>query len=78
MEFTIYADKKIPHIRTIAIESEREFGLSVLDGVEKELLRREMEFSKTGVQNIEQYHDKFPTERMPRVIFVRISRVGNS
>jgi len=70
VEFTIYADKKIPHIRTIAIESEREFGLSVLDGVEKELLRREKEFSKTEVQNIEQYHEKFPNERMPRVMLI--------
>lgn len=70
VEFSIYADKKIPHIRTIAIESEREFGLSVLEGVEKELLSRENEFSKVGVQNIEQYHDKFPNERMPRVLLI--------
>ncbi len=70
VEFTIYADKKIPHIKTIAIESEREFGLSVLDGVERELLRREMEFSKTGVQNIEQYHEKFPNVKMPRVLLI--------
>lgn len=70
VEFTVYADKKIPHIRTIAIESEREFGLSVLDGVERELLRREVEYSKKGVQNIEQYHDKFPNERMPRVMLI--------
>lgn len=70
VEFAIYADKKIPHIRTIAIESEREFGLSVLEGVEKELLRRENEFSRVGVQNIEQYHEKFPNERMPRVLLI--------
>jgi energy-coupling factor transporter ATP-binding protein EcfA2 len=70
VEFTIYADKKIPHIRTIAIESEREFGLSVLEGVEKELLRREIQYSKVGVQNIEQFHDKFPMERMPRILLI--------
>lgn len=70
VEFTIYADKKIPHIKTIAIESEREFGLSVLDGVERELLRRESEFSKKGVQNIEQFHDNYPKERMPRVLLI--------
>jgi ABC-type multidrug transport system fused ATPase/permease subunit len=70
VEFTIYADKKIPHIRTIAIESEREFGLSVLDGVERELLKREMEFSKTGVQNIEQYHEKFSEVKMPRLLLI--------
>lgn len=70
VEFTIYADKKIPHIRTIAIESEREFGLSVLDGVERELLRREQEYSRAGVQNIAQYHEKFPSDRMPRVLLI--------
>jgi hypothetical protein len=65
VEFTIYADKKIPHIRTIAIESEREFGLSVLDGVEIELLRREMEFSKTGVQNIQHITKIFRMKECP-------------
>lgn len=70
VEFTIYADKKIPHIRTIAIESDREFGLSVLDGVERELLKRENVFSKEGVQNIEQFHERFPNERMPRVLLI--------
>lgn len=70
VEFTIYADKKIPHIRTIAIESEREFGLSVLEGVEKELLRREIEYSRVGVQNIQQYHEMFPEVRMPRVLLI--------
>jgi len=70
VEFNIYADKKIPHIKTLAIESEREFGLSVLEGVEKELLRREMEFSKVGVQNIEQYKQKFPDKKMPRVLLI--------
>lgn len=70
VEFTIYADKKIPHIKTIAIESEREFGLSVLDGVERELLKRENEFSKVGVQNLEQYQKQFTNKRMPRILLI--------
>lgn len=70
VEFTIYADKKIPHIRTIAIESEREFGLSVLDGVEKELLKREKEFSRVGISKLNEYHEKFPSERMPRILLI--------
>lgn len=70
VEFTIYADKKIPHIRTIAIESEREFGLSVLDGVERVLLEREKVFSRSGVSNIEEHHVKFPDERMPRILLI--------
>lgn len=73
VEFTIYADKKIPHIRTIAIESEREFGLSVLDGVEQELLKREKEFNRalggTG-SKLNEYHEKFPSERMPRILLI--------
>jgi hypothetical protein len=70
VEFTIYANKNIPHIRTLAIESDREFGLSVLEGVEKKLLMREKEYSKEGVQNIEKYHEKFPNRRMPRVLLI--------
>lgn len=70
VEFNIYADKNIPHFRAIAIESEREFGLSVLEGVEKELLKREILYNTKGVSNIEQFHEKFPEERMPRILFI--------
>lgn len=70
VEFMVYANKYIPHIKTIAIESEREFGLSVLEGVENELLNREKIFSDVGVQNIEQYHREFPNEKMPRILLI--------
>ncbi|MXV14813.1 FtsK/SpoIIIE domain-containing protein [Hufsiella ginkgonis] len=70
VEFAVYAEKHIPHIRTIAIESDREFGLSVLDAVEKELLRRETVFSSAGVQNLEQYHQLPNRDRMPRIMLI--------
>ena len=70
VEFIPYADKKIPHIRTIAIESEREFGLSVIQGLEKELLRRENEFRDKKVNKLSEYRSKYPTLPMPRIILV--------
>ena len=40
VEFKTYATHKLPHARVIAIESDREFGLSVLQRVDDELKRR--------------------------------------
>ena len=39
VEFKCYATHKLPHARVIAIESDREFGLSVLQRVDDELKR---------------------------------------
>ncbi len=40
VEFKTYATHELPHARVIAIESEREFGLSVLQKLDAELKRR--------------------------------------
>lgn len=40
VEFKAYADMRLPHARVIAIESEREFGLSVLQGLDAEMEER--------------------------------------
>ena len=40
VEFKTYATHDLPHARVIAIESEREFGLSVLQRLDAELNRR--------------------------------------
>ncbi|GBD36942.1 ESX secretion system protein EccC [bacterium HR36] len=40
VEFKTYATHRLPHARVIAIESEREFGLSVLQRLDAELRRR--------------------------------------
>ena len=37
VEFKLYDHYKLPHARVIAIESEREFGLSVLEQLDREL-----------------------------------------
>ena len=40
VEFKCYASKHLPHARVVAIESDREFGLSVLQRLDDELKRR--------------------------------------
>ena len=40
VEFKVYAAGALPHARVVAIESEREFGLSVLESLDVEISRR--------------------------------------
>ena len=55
VEFKCYATHRLPHARVIAIESDREFGLSVLQRVDEELKRRGDLFRKLGAQHIAGY-----------------------
>jgi len=55
VEFKTYATHRLPHARVIAIESEREFGLSVLERLDEELRRRGDLFRAAGVQDLPDY-----------------------
>jgi energy-coupling factor transporter ATP-binding protein EcfA2 len=55
VEFKTYATHRLPHARVIAIESEREFGLSVLERLDGELRRRGELFRVAGVQDVAGY-----------------------
>jgi DNA segregation ATPase FtsK/SpoIIIE, S-DNA-T family len=68
--FTPYATYQLPHARVVATHSEREFGLSVLQGLNAELERRKNIFSKSGVQDISQYRTAQPGARMPRILLL--------
>jgi energy-coupling factor transporter ATP-binding protein EcfA2 len=70
VEFKTYASHRLPHARVIAIESEREFGLSVLERLDVELRRRGELFRAAGVQDLAAYRDANPTVKMPRVLLV--------
>lgn len=70
VEFKCYATKKLPHARVIAIESDREFGLSVLQRVDEELKRRGDIFRKLGVQDVAGYKRAGGTEPMPRSLLL--------
>ena len=70
VEFKCYASKRLPHARVVAIESDREFGLSVLQRVDEELKRRGDLFRKLGVQDIAGYKRVGGTEPVPRSLLI--------
>ena len=70
VEFKTYAQYQLPHARVIAIESEREFGLSVLERLDAELQSRGDRFRASGVQSVAAYRDANPDERMPRILLL--------
>lgn len=70
VEFKGYAEAELPHARVIAIESEREFGLSVLERLDGELKRRGDLFRHLGVQDIQAYRALKPEAVMPRALLI--------
>ena len=69
VEFKNYAVHKLPHARVVAIETEQEFGLSVLRGMDAELTRREKTCRGAGVSNIADYR-KETRNKMPRTLLI--------
>ena len=55
VEFKTYVTHKLAHARTVAIESDREFGLSILQRLDGEMARRGDLFRRAGVQDIASY-----------------------
>ncbi len=70
VEFKCYASRKLPHARVVAIESDREFGLSVLQRLDDELRRRGDLFRKLGVQDVAGYKRAGGTEKIPRSLLI--------
>ncbi len=70
VEFKCYATKRLPHARVVAIESDREFALSVLQKVDSELKRRGDMFRKLGVQDVAGYKRAGGAEPMPRSLLI--------
>ena len=70
VEFKAYAEHQLPHARVIAIESEREFGQSVLQRLDSELRRRGDLFRRVGVQSLAGYRDARPDEHLPRILLI--------
>jgi len=70
IEFKSYAMMKLPHARVIAIQSEREFGMSVLQGLDDEMQKRGDLFREAGVQNIKEYRQRNVSARMPRIVLL--------
>ncbi len=69
VEFKLYADLHLPHARVIGIESEREFGKSVLEKLDQELHRRGELFRAQGVQELAEYRRRSQAT-LPRIVLV--------
>jgi S-DNA-T family DNA segregation ATPase FtsK/SpoIIIE len=70
VEFKGYAARHLPHARVVAIESDREFGMSVLQRVDDELRRRGDLFRALGAQDLAGYKRAGGKEAMPRSLLL--------
>jgi len=70
VEFKAYTGDHVPHVRAVAIESDREFGLSVLKRLDDELTSRGDLFRKIGAQNLASARSMAPDEHLPRVLLL--------
>ena len=70
VEFKLYDHYALPHARVIAIESEREFGLSVLQQLDRELKRRGDLFRELSVQDVAGFRKTGHADPMPRILLI--------
>jgi hypothetical protein len=75
VEFKTYASHELPHARVVAVESEREFGLSVLQRLDAELKHRGERFRESAVNDLSSYRQAGTAQAngnhsMPRVLLV--------
>ncbi|MFO0806968.1 MAG: FtsK/SpoIIIE domain-containing protein, partial [Gemmataceae bacterium] len=70
VEFQWYATYRLPHARVVAIQSEREFGLSVLQRLDGILRERGEKFRDAGCNDLAGYREAKPNEKTPRILLV--------
>src|SRR5262249_7401616 len=70
VEFKTYATHDLPHARVVAIESEREFGLSVLQRLDQELRQRADKFRAAGAQDLPSFRQQSAASVMPRILLI--------
>ena len=68
VEFKSYAAARLPHARVIAIESDREFGVSVLQRLDRVLEERGELFRRASVQDIGGYRQT--GRKLPRMMLL--------
>jgi hypothetical protein len=70
VEFKVYSRWRLPHARVIAMESDREFGVSVLERLDALLQERSALFRDAGVADLPSYRNARPNDPLPRVLLV--------
>ena len=67
-EFNAYAVNPVPQIQLVTLDSNVEYGLSVLEYLNGEIKRRGTEFRKVGATKIQEYREK--GKQMPRIVLI--------
>ncbi|WP_417851153.1 FtsK/SpoIIIE domain-containing protein [Thalassoglobus sp.] len=70
VEFKDYATNHLPHAKVIAIESDREFGVSALQRLDQVLEERGELFRRHGVQDVAGFRDANPNTPLPRILLI--------
>jgi hypothetical protein len=70
VEFSVYAVKKLPHARLVAVEADIEYGISVLQHLTDENAARYKMFKNAGVSGIGDYRRLYPNDKLPRLLLV--------
>ncbi|ASF07612.2 hypothetical protein NBRGN_034_00990 [Nocardia brasiliensis NBRC 14402] len=71
VEFKPYATPGLPHAKVVAIETNRDFGISVLESLDSEIARRAALFKNAGQGQMEIGRYRQSTgERMPRIVLI--------
>jgi hypothetical protein len=69
VEFEPYATQQAPHVRVVAIYSEREYGLSILQRLDREIVERGKLFLKVGASDIKEYRNA-TKKYLPRILLI--------
>lgn len=70
VEFDVYARMNLPHAKIIAPESEREFGVNILEEIYNEGIRRERMCRDNAVDNTEALRKKNNQLIVPRILVI--------
>ncbi|HEX7449729.1 MAG TPA: FtsK/SpoIIIE domain-containing protein [Pirellulales bacterium] len=69
VEFKTYASYRLPHARVVSVESDREFGLSVLQRLDAEIRERGERFRDAGAQDVAGYR-RNTGQDLPRILLI--------
>ena len=70
VEFSAYTRYRLPSLRVVAINSEREFGLNVLKELCTELETRTKHFTRYGVSDINGYVKLSDVPKVPKLLLI--------
>ncbi|MBQ9890293.1 MAG: ribosomal protein L7/L12 [Firmicutes bacterium] len=70
VEFSAYTRYRLPSLRVVAINSEREFGLNVLKELCTELEVRAKHFTRYGVSDINAYSKLSDVPKVPKLLLI--------